>query len=45
LSNNTISGKLNENSYQQWMHTLLYIEEMALRSHREIQSHDFLFFS
>jgi hypothetical protein len=29
LSQSTISGKLNEHNYQQWMHTLLYIEEMA----------------
>lgn len=29
LSHSTISGKLNEFNYQQWMHTLLYIEEMA----------------
>lgn len=29
LSQSTISGKLNEGNYQQWMHTLLYIEEMA----------------
>lgn len=29
LSQSTISGKLSENNYQQWMHTLLYIEEMA----------------
>lgn len=29
LSQSTISGKLTENNYQQWMHTLLYIEEMA----------------
>lgn len=29
LSQITISGKLSECNYQQWMHTLLYIEEMA----------------
>lgn len=29
LSQSTISGKLTELNYQQWMHTLLYIEEMA----------------
>lgn len=29
LSQSTISGKLTESNYQQWMHTLLYIEEMA----------------
>lgn len=29
LSQSTISGKLTERNYQQWMHTLLYIEEMA----------------
>lgn len=29
LSHSTISGKLSEINYQQWMHTLLYIEEMA----------------
>lgn len=29
LSQSTISGKLSESNYQQWMHTLLYIEEMA----------------
>lgn len=29
LSQSTISGKLTETNYQQWMHTLLYIEEMA----------------
>lgn len=29
LSHSTISGKLNETNYQNWMHTLLYIEEMA----------------
>lgn len=29
LSQSTISGKLSEHNYQQWMHTLLYVEEMA----------------
>lgn len=29
LSQSTISGKLTESNYQQWMHTMLYIEEMA----------------
>ena len=29
LSQSTISGKLSEQNYQQWMHTLLYVEEMA----------------
>lgn len=29
LTQSTISGKLTEHNYQQWMHTLLYIEEMA----------------
>ncbi|CRL07522.1 CLUMA_CG020487, isoform A [Clunio marinus] len=29
LSQSTISGKLTDTNYQQWMHTLLYIEEMA----------------
>lgn len=29
LSHSTIAGKLNVSNYQQWMHTLLYIEEMA----------------
>ena len=29
LSQSTISGKLSEHNYQQWMHSLLYVEEMA----------------
>lgn len=29
LSQSTVSGKLSEHNYQQMMHTLLYIEEMA----------------
>lgn len=29
LSQSTINGRLSEHNYQQWMHTLLYIEEMA----------------
>lgn len=29
LSQSTISGKLSDGNYQQWMHTLLYIEEIA----------------
>jgi hypothetical protein len=29
LSQNTINGRLSESNYQQMMHTLLYIEEMA----------------
>jgi len=29
LSQSTISGKLSDSNYQQWMHTLLYIEEIA----------------